>query len=260
MPKHEKSLNRTRAFHPYRRSPSPPVQPINSLPPPPPVLSQRATTESICPLVPFEDLVVGRFYNAAISFQPDRPGGHVPAALAKHRVLLQRIDPMSNSVEVYYITTFGNGRTSPTRFHRGNTLQRRMYLPLSPLAFPGYLSIRSTPPVLKGWLNFGRSAEILYGPATPSRQLLRHPPESFGVRPPLLNAPIVLDAQPLGYVRAMAASWLATIRSGQPLAQWLAEAERLRTQYNAVEQPAVIDADEDDAQYGPEWCGITCVS
>lgn len=88
--------------------------------------------------------------NATIDFKPDRHGGHVPAALTKHRGLLHSIDPTSDSVEVYYITTLGSGRTSPTRFHCNYNILRRMYIPLSPLVFPGYLSLRSSVPVLQG--------------------------------------------------------------------------------------------------------------
>lgn len=72
------------------------------------------------------------------------------------RCVEMRISAGHAVFEVYYITTFGSGRTSPTRFHRNGDLQRRMYLPTSPLDFPGYISLRSSPLVLGGSVNFAR--------------------------------------------------------------------------------------------------------
>lgn len=74
-------------------------------------------------------------------------------------------------------------------------------LPLSPLDFPGYLIIQSSPPVRKGWLNPVPAAEISYHTGTPGLQLISHPPDSPWIRPP-----IVLDTLPLGYVSSLAAA------------------------------------------------------
>lgn len=68
-------------------------------------------------VVPFEKLDIGSFYNCAIAFIGNNPGGKVPPALPKYRVLVGRISEESHTVEVYYVTTFA-GKHNPVIFHK----------------------------------------------------------------------------------------------------------------------------------------------
>lgn len=137
----------------------------------------EATTPNLTPkisnVVQFADLEIGAYYNCAISFQAKTPDIKVPTALPKHRVILSRLCEVTHTVEVYYLTTFG-GKHDPSTFHVNHELKKLMYLPVAPLVHEKYLSISSSPPVIRGWCNFAQPAEIFYGDETPSRQLLRH--------------------------------------------------------------------------------------
>lgn len=227
-----------------------------------------SATSSVIPsnatVVPFEQLKIGNFYNCGISFIANRPGDQVHSALPKHRVLLSRIIERSHNVEVYYLTTFaGNG--NPSIFHNNHAIKKRMYLPFKPLVHPDYISMESCPPVMKGWCNFADTAIIKYSNQTPSRQLLRHCPESIGIEPPLLHGRIALHHSAMLYLRAMTTGWSNTIDLGSPIKDWLAVAQRLREEYSNHMDVQPGGQDQRDSSTNnwaeePEWTGIHCVS
>lgn len=205
MPKSkQKSFTKpTRPLHnlPYSRQHRPAAPPIT-----------RESPANPFPLVPFNELVVGNFYNAAVAFNPDGARRTVPQSMIRHRILLTHIDRRRKAVYVDYVTTFGNGRHTPTRFH-SDLNKRHMYIPFAPLDFPGYLSVASTPPLMKGWLNFADSCVIDYNAGISVKRMIPHAPESVGIGPPLRNGPIVMEEVQLGYVNAMHGSWKATVLS-----------------------------------------------
>lgn len=212
------------------------------------------------PLVAFNDLVIGNFYNAAVTFKPNRAHRVVPQSMIKHRVLLTHIDHRRKAVYVNYVTTFGNGHYTPTRFHK-NERDRQMYIPFDPLRFSGYLSVASTPPLMKGWLNFADPCVIDYNAGTSVRRMIRHTPESVGIAPPLRNGPIAIQDVQLGYVNAMHGGWKATVLSGRSIEIWKDKAEKLRVEYLAKwETVQVVEDVGSTIEDEEEWCGITCVS
>lgn len=99
---------------------------------------------------------------------------------------------------------------------------------------------------------------ISYDAGTSIRKLLRKAPESIGAKPPLIHGPIVMADVWMRYVNAMTVAWKDTMHSRLPVNEWLAKAEKLRSEYESQEPQTVAeDAGSDDEA---EWCGITCVS
>lgn len=160
------------------------------------------------------------------------PGGKVPTALPKHRVLVSRIAEQSHTVEVHHVTTFA-GEHNPVTFHKNHPLRQLIYVPFTPLVHEDYLSITSTPNVIKGWCNFVEPATIRYEDQKPSRELLRHCPESVGVSPPLLRGLITINPWHMKYLRAMSAGWSNTIHLKSPIQNWMAKAQHLRAKYSS---------------------------
>lgn len=197
-------------------------------------------------------------------FVGNNSSSKVPTALPKHRVLVSRISEESHTVEVYYLTTFA-GKLNPVTFHKNHPMKRLMYIPVAPLIHDNYLSITSTPPVIRGWCNFVQPAVIRYEDETPSRELLRHCPESVGINPPLWHGRITIDTWHMKYLRAMSTGWGNTIHLKSPVQDWIVKARHLKEKYSAKvevkpEGGAVDDPETKDWSDEPEWTGITCVS
>lgn len=140
--------------------------------------AQRLPTSR--PLVPFECLKVGQFYNCAISFKPITRGGKVPEALPKHKVLLAAKVLEYPAVEAFCLTTFG-GRTL-AKFNGIEGVSREEYISVGGIAVGNqltkYLGIESTPPVMKGWLNFVRPIMVEYDDTAPHRKRVCYASES----------------------------------------------------------------------------------
>lgn len=187
--------------------------------------------------------------------------------IPKHCVLVTRIERHDGeqSVEYFYLTTFG-GRT-PTIFHGLGSVKQHLYLPFAPAELPGYLSLESDPPVMRGYLNFARLLLVAYTDDIPGPRKLQHAPESAGIQIPLRHGPIVIRGSGLQYARDMKSAWHDSMDTWNEDGgkNWAARAQQLLERFSEQKEVTMKagtlsgEGEEGDEEDEEEWGGITGV-
>lgn len=146
------------------------------------------------PVVPFEGVQIGQWYSAAVDIE--RQGKKTWGGV-KHRILVTAKDESLHTLSCVFNTTFGG--TSPEEFTQKKTSKGKStrpretweYLPTPStrrlVSIPTYDTVRSYPPVIKGFVNFSSIIKVRCNPGVKARELPRVIPEA---KPKLLVGPV----------------------------------------------------------------------